>query len=520
VATRKDQLDAFNFARRRMVANLVVPTATGSDEGAPRPVKTFATSIVLSAIAVAAVAVLGVFKPSAPSGWQNGLAVDSSSGAAYIDHDDQLHAIYNITSARLLLGAGFQKFDVPDSTINGSGIPVGSPIGILGAPEDVPSASNMNLRQWSLCQNEANTGNESLPDGKTYLEVGYWPTSAPPYGPWTSASNQGIVVHDTAGEVYLIEGDYKYPVGDNDTDPQSVQGFLNALSPNNDFGSGENVPGYWVSDAWLKVFAIGNAIEYPALADLGDKPSAPGQLGNVGQYGTTAEGVGYVQTDSGLVKLSTFAYEIYTANPELSGHGAGPFPANTLNPSSVALANKSAGGTPSPAKVFNQDTFGGDWPVTATGMNGYDVTSVDTADVCVGYQGVSEGGVAALTTWLSPNLPYGKPGAGFGLSQLASDTYANVVMVKPGYGLIAQGSNGASTGSGNTYLIEDSGYRYALVTDPASASGSGSTSPASAVDLLGYGKAPTETVPNGLLDLIDVGSPLDPKYAGVTPGNG
>jgi hypothetical protein len=69
VATRKDQLDAFNFARRRMVANLVVPTATGSDEGAPRPVRTFASSIILSAIAVAAVAVLGVFKPSAPSGW-------------------------------------------------------------------------------------------------------------------------------------------------------------------------------------------------------------------------------------------------------------------------------------------------------------------------------------------------------------------------------------------------------------------------------------------------------------------
>ncbi len=134
MATRKDQLDAFNFARRRMVANLVVPTATGSDEGAPRPVKTFATSIILSAIAVAAVAVLGVFKPSAPSGWQNGLAVDSSSGAAYIVQNNELHAVVNITSARLILGTNFVKYDVPDSTLNNSGMSIGAPVGILGAP--------------------------------------------------------------------------------------------------------------------------------------------------------------------------------------------------------------------------------------------------------------------------------------------------------------------------------------------------------------------------------------------------
>ena len=93
MATRKDQLDAFVFARRRMVSNLVAPSPTGSDEAAPRPVKTFFTSAILSAIAVAGVAVLGVFKPSAPNGWESGLAVDSTSGASYIysTQDKELH---------------------------------------------------------------------------------------------------------------------------------------------------------------------------------------------------------------------------------------------------------------------------------------------------------------------------------------------------------------------------------------------------------------------------------------------
>ena len=185
MATRKDQLDAFNFARRRTVANLVAPSATGSDEGAPRPIRTFASSIILSAIAVAAVAVLGVFKPAAPSGWQGGLAVDSSTGAVYIDQNNELHSVYNITSARLILGTKFAKYDVPDSTLNNSGIPLGSPVGILGAPEDVPAAANMNLTQWSFCQNEKGTADETTPGGSTYLEVGYWPAASSTQGLWT-----------------------------------------------------------------------------------------------------------------------------------------------------------------------------------------------------------------------------------------------------------------------------------------------------------------------------------------------
>jgi type VII secretion protein EccB len=514
VATRKDQLDAFNFARRRMVANLVAPTATGSDEGAPRPVKTFATSIVLSAIAVAAVAVLGVFKPAAPSGWQNGLAVDSNSGATYVDQQNQLHAIYNITSARLLLGSKFQKFDVPDATINGSGIPVGSPVGILGAPEDVPGASNMNLQQWSLCQNEASTANEGLPGGKTYLEIGYGPTNTPEV--WTSASNKGVIVHDSAGYVYLIDGDYKYPVGNDDgAGAKAVSSLLTAVNQDNDILANE-VTGYWVSDAWLGAFSTGSALTFPTLSGLGSTPSAPHQLGQVGQYGSLGQ-ADYVQTDQGIVRLSAFAFDLYMASPALSANGIKQFAQGVLTPSSVNVAQSAAGGELAPGKVFGTGSYGGQWPQDPPIMN-TDISNADNANVCVGYDGASDGGAAALTTWLSPNLPYGTAGGQFGLSQPGSTTYANVVMVKPGYGLIAQGSSGASTGSGDDYLIEDSGYRYALLTDTTTTDGS--TQTISAIDQLGYRNVKVETVPNGLLGLVDSGTMLDPNKAGVTPGIG
>jgi type VII secretion protein EccB len=517
VATRKDQLDAFNFARRRMVANLVAPTATGSDEGAPRPVRTFATSIILSAIAVAAVAVLGVFKPSAPSGWQAGLAVDSSSGAAYIDQNNQLHAIYNITSARLLLGSKFQKFDVPDSTLNGSGIPVGSPVGILGAPEDVPAAGNMNLRQWSLCQNETDPNNETVAGGNTYLEVGYWPAaSSTPQGQWTSASGTAMIVHDTANQVYLIDGNYKYPLGNDQTSETTVQDLLDGLNQENPFVTG-NVTGFWVSDAWLSAFATGSVIAYPTLDDLRGQPSSANQLGYIGEYGPAGGGGGgYVQTATGVVKLDTFAYDLYTSNPSLKDHGVKPFPAGVLTQSAVNAANP--GGPPLASSAFDSGTYGSNWPVEAPALEGTDTSSPGNDNVCVGYDGSSDSDAAVLTTWLSGALPYGSPSSQFGLSQPGSTTYANVVMVKPGYGLIAQGSNGGSTGSGSDYLIEDSGYRYALLSDQTS--NSGSTTTISAIDQLGYAKVGVETVPSGLLDLIASGTQLDPDKAGLTPGNG
>ena len=117
MATGNQQLEAFKFARRRMVANLIAPSATGSDAGAPRPVKTFFTSIILGVVGIAAMTVLGYLKPTAPSGWQNGLAVDGTTGAAYVYYQNELHPVLNITSAQLLLGSGFTKYDVPDSVL-------------------------------------------------------------------------------------------------------------------------------------------------------------------------------------------------------------------------------------------------------------------------------------------------------------------------------------------------------------------------------------------------------------------
>ena len=511
MASRKDQLDAFNFARRRVVANLVVPSATGSDEGAPRPVRTFASSIILSAIAVAAVAVLGVFKPAAPSGWQNGLAVDSSSGAAYIDQGNELHPVSNITSARLILGSKFAKYNVPDSTLNSSSIPIGATVGIPGAPEDVPAASKMTLSQWSFCQNEKDAQDETVPGGSTYLEVGYWPASTS-QGLWTAASDQAMVVHDSADQVYLIDGNHRYLVGNDKSDHSDVQAYLSGISAHTNVS--DDVTGYWVSDTWLSAFPLGSPISYPKLDDVGATPNGTGQLGTVGQYGPLSTGGGIVQTVDGTVTLSQFAYDLYIANSALST--VAPLPSSKLTPAAIDAARAGSSGATA-NNAFESGTYGSNWPMpTPQNLWGTDTTEAYAQNICVGYQYTNAAGVGNLTTWLSSQLPYGAPGGKFGLSTSGSGGYANTILVKPGYGLIAQGSNGGAA-QNYEYLIEDSGYRYALLSDkPASSADSSQT--VSAVGQLGYSGVTVEPVLNNLLYLIPVGAALDPGAAADSSG--
>jgi len=519
VASRKDQLDAFNFARRRMVANLVVPTATGSDEGAPRPVRTFATSIILSAIAVAAVAVLGVFKPAAPSGWQNGLAVDESTGAAYIytKSNNQLHSVYNITSARLILGSNFAKYDVPDSTINNSGVTIGSPVGILGAPEDVPSASNMTLTQWSLCQHEKNANDESEAGGATYLQIGYGPSPQTPV--WNTASRTGIVVHDSQDNVYLIDGDYKYEVGNYAEDQTGVTNLLSGLQNDQNWTAGE---GFWVSDAWLSVFYPGARITSPTLlSGVGDEVTAPGQIGrHVGDYGfNSARGSGSVQTADGVLELTPFQYYLYAANAALDGKVEN---IDSDQLTAIAIEGANAHGAPKPSDTLAPDSYGSDWPTGEPSLQS-DTASASNQDVCVGYAGKYDDGdkVPQLTTWLFSSLPYGSPGGQFGLSQTGNNNEANNVLVRPGYGLIARRLTGNfGSGGGKEFLIEDSDYRYELVDVKIPATSTASATDESAKSLLGYDDVADEQVPQVWVNLMQGGASLNPTTAGTTPGNG
>jgi type VII secretion protein EccB len=513
VATRKDQLDAFVFARRRMVSNLVAPTPTGSDEAAPRPVKTFFTSAILSAIAVAGVAVLGVFKPSAPSGWQSGLAVDSTSGASYIrsPQDNELHPVVNITSAKLILGSKFKKFDVPDSIIHGSSVTIGAPFGILAAPPDVPTASNVDLTQWSLCVQAKNPNDSTVGGGRTVLEIGYGAG-----GDSVASGGSGFVVHDSQNRNYLVFGDHEYPI-----DPRN--GPLNALT-----GTSVNsgvAEGPWVSSTWLGAFQQGTAITFPTLTGLGEPLPAglqnqPGT--HVGDYGqvTNADGTqsNYIETENGLVSVSQFVFRLYESEPELSENGV-KLKSITITPSQATAAQAKN----EVANPVDLRGAGADWPQATVLAVDLDGKQPNTSVFCAGFTGgkFDAAGAPALSLYYGADLPH-PLSANAGLVQAggapSGGSLADVVYVKPGHAVLARAvAGGQSATTGSVYLIPDTGTSYPMAGEVPTTDSTGKPEKVSALSQLQYTSVAVQAVPQSWVQLLQAGPTLDPIAAGKTP---
>ena len=69
MAKRRDELAAYTFARKRTVAAFLAPSPGGSEEGAPRPVRTVMPSLAVGIVLVIGFIAWGVIKPTAPKGW-------------------------------------------------------------------------------------------------------------------------------------------------------------------------------------------------------------------------------------------------------------------------------------------------------------------------------------------------------------------------------------------------------------------------------------------------------------------
>lgn len=168
MASRRDELNAYNFARKRTVASFLKPLPNGSMESAPRPVRTILPSMVLGMVILAGFGACGLIKPAAPKDWDKPYAhvlVGDESTTRYVvlktgEKDSQgrdktqLHPVMNLASARLLLKGNVDVLKVKESVLDGPGAPPHGPtVGIPYAPDRLPSVEEARVKKtWALCE--------------------------------------------------------------------------------------------------------------------------------------------------------------------------------------------------------------------------------------------------------------------------------------------------------------------------------------------------------------------------------
>ncbi|MEV0535284.1 type VII secretion protein EccB [Kitasatospora sp. NPDC050463] len=479
MASRRDELNAYTFARKRTVGAFLLPNGAGSDEDAPRPVKAILPSVVVGALVVGGFGLWGVFKPSAPVGWDNGKNVvqGKKSTTRYVVLTDpdgktkRLHQVLNMSSARLVLPVDAKVVVVADEVLDK--YPNHGPtIGIPYAPDKLPTKENASKpMKWSVCESpgpddKQETANQALfvaggADAKTLAakdrvldvdqallvkEIDEQKVAAQP-GPGQPPIDQSKL------NLYLVDAKgRKHGIGGTQTSESDKKQLMAAI-----FGaSAKPQP---VKKDWLETLVTGNVIEFPKIDGLVVDVKGPNssvalqkaedrKIGRLVRYGDRYFVVGKDQ----LFVVTQLQAELIRQNPAWQG-----------------LYNQDADKTPRidelmPADyaAFNTSTplkgVGDDWPTrTGAPANNWQAQKDAKSVICSTFDGIAEDGKTPLrSVWAGPAFP-AKHSSGVGSAY-----------VTPGYGLFYRALDAGAGGSGSDYLITETGLRYAV---PANSTG-------------------------------------------------
>lgn len=455
MASRRDELNAYTFAKRRTVAAFLQPSATGTEEGAPRPLRAVLPGVVTAAVVLAAFGAWGMFKPSAPKGWDAPGAqviVGKQSTTRYvvlstkIDGKDQirLHPVLNLASARLLLDPNKAKvLQVDDKVLDAGKVPRGPIIGIPYAPDRLPApAEAAKAKRWAVCQQPG--GNGQGVQTATFVLAD---REAKLMDDGRRLSDTQALYVQSAGPVkarFLVDAagtKYKFPEGTADANTMT-----NALV------GGGALP-QPVTDEWLSTLNSGDDLAFPPLpagksgtpAGVKGLASADDKVGMVIKAVTGSGAQHYLVVPGKVVPVSDFVAWLMISSPATDGldmHGkAHEVDLQSINPDPVPFKGDAKWPQKKTERINEVRAAGATAPAADTGR--------DT--VCSVLRSVDAQGNQTVSTWA---------GAGFPVDITASGTSAYVT---PGTGLLYTQAQGRQTTAGGAlFLVTDTGLRYAV----------------------------------------------------------
>ncbi|GGV00099.1 type VII secretion protein EccB [Streptomyces albospinus] len=547
MASRRDELNAYSFARKRTNAAFLKPLPNGSIESAPKPLKAVVPSVIMGALVCMGFGAWGIFQPVAPQGWDSvgtNVLVGDKSTTRYVVLESKdangkkeklLHPILNLASARLLLDPQkFQVVKVQESQLDGK-LTHGAAIGIPYAPDRLPDPAQVDKpKTWAVCDRPG-SGVNSKSQQAVFVLDGKDKQDIDDTRKGKLDLHQALYVEDPDGVKWLIDHNgfafkmiadshqamTEQQAGVKHTDTEADRSLRRTI-----FGSQaepQKVTAEFMNTLVKSPFAISMpTVEGAGTLTTDSKvPAAARKVGSLLQAG---DGQKYVVVKDGVEQVSNFVANLLaqgTNAAQVNGSGTG------LQPVNVAIGSVH----PKLDETNHAVTFLGKVPVVGID-NPWPTETVSAANdfahgsqtgglssptpngvSCSVYKGTNTkypgadklgyaNGVPDMTTWVGKDYP-AKIAAG-------STSY-----VTPGSGLLYQQVDTASQGSGTLFLVTDTGLRYSVPrnNDSATKAGSDKQDTDQAQIHLGYKDAHPPLLLSAWSKLLSAGPSLDVKSA-------
>ncbi|MFG2502571.1 type VII secretion protein EccB [Streptomyces sp. NPDC048441] len=448
MASRRDELNAYTFAKRRTLASFIQPSPSGSEEGAPRPLRGIVPGIIVGVIVLAVFGAWGMFKPAAKPGWdepKQHVIIASKSTTRYVVLETkgkpQLHPVLNMASAKLLLDADKgDVINVDESVLDKGKIRHGATIGIPYAPDRLPSESEAGaVKRWAVCERPGE-GGRAIQKAAFIL----------------AERDQ----NKTEGRERLRGGELLYVVG-----PDKVRYVVDArgtayrIAEKNKLNVllrtivGLGREPQRVSKEWLETLHYGDPITFPKVEGVpGAAANVPSlqdreanQVGMVLHASDGAEKQHYVVEPGRITPVSDFTAKLLLASPDLVKVGQD---GHARDLSTGAF-------TPDPEKADAQRRWPSEAPKAANEASDEAGSRNTICNVLRKVNG--DNGHTTLSTWAGTDFPAPLP------------TGSSSAYVTAGSGLLYRQFTGSQTKTGGIFLATDTGLRYAMQSNSDSA---------------------------------------------------
>ncbi|MER6303417.1 type VII secretion protein EccB [Kitasatospora sp. NPDC001539] len=470
MASRRDELNAYTFARKRTVGAFLLPSGGGSDEDAPRPVKAVLPSVLVGALVVGGFGLWGVFKPAAPLQWDNGKNIiqGKQSTTRYVVLTDpdgrtkRLHQVLNMSSARLVLPAEAKVVVVDDGVLDR--YPNHGPtIGIPYAPDKLPSKDNASQpMKWAVCDRPGSDDKQETVNQAVFVAAGADAAALSAkdrvLGPdqlmlVQQADDQQVSAAPAPGQpaaggakAFLVDAQgRKHEIGSPQSDDRERKALITAVF-------GPNAVPQRVKREWLDTLVPGTPITFPDVKGAADTqgPNSSVELGNqadrrIGRL-VHYQDRHYVVGKDRLFLITPFQEELIRQNPAYQ----------VLYKNDQDKKPRSDELTPAEQSRYNTDTrlpgTADDWPLrTGAPVNNWQDRQDARLVVCSTFDGLAEDGrTPKRSVWAGTAYP------------APYNNGAGAAYVTPGHGLFYRALDNAAGGSGTDFLITETGLRYAV----------------------------------------------------------